>query len=180
MILWYLPYLDPLTLFSVSFWITSPNSFLLQSPFTISTIILWYSYSLSSLVSLFPTPPPLLCLKLLISLFLHSHHPLFHFISAICYQLHSRLLLVNLIIVIYMHRGYFFMFCYFYLVFYIVKRLRVFFLDRTLYKFWYYYYYYYYYHYCIFVFCLYSSCVLCDQVAGVSGLSILDWYIGFL
>ena len=74
-----------------------------------------------------PTPPSLFCLKLLIDICLHSHHPLFHFISAICYQLHSRLLLVNLIIVIYMHRGYFFMFCYFYLVFYIVNRLRVFF-----------------------------------------------------
>ena len=39
----------------------------------------------------------------------------------------------------YMHRGYFFMFChYFYLVFYVVKHLRViFFLDRTLYKSWY-------------------------------------------
>jgi hypothetical protein len=30
---------------------------------------------------------------------------------------HSRLLLFNFIIVIYMHRGYFFMFRYFYLVF---------------------------------------------------------------
>jgi hypothetical protein len=39
------------------------------------------------------SPPPLFCLKLLIGLFLYSHHPLFHFISPICYQLHSRLLL---------------------------------------------------------------------------------------
>jgi hypothetical protein len=78
MILWYLPYLDP---FSASFWITSPNLFLLQPPFTISapTIILWHSYSLPSLVSLLPTPSPLFCLKLLIGLFLHSHHPIFHF-----------------------------------------------------------------------------------------------------
>jgi hypothetical protein len=50
------------------------------------------------------------CLKLLIGLFLHSHHPLFHFISPVCYQLHSRLLLFNFIIVIYIHRGYCFMF----------------------------------------------------------------------
>jgi uncharacterized membrane protein len=68
--------------------------FMLQPPFTISapTIILWHSYSLLSLVYLLPTPPPLFCLKLLIGLFLHSHHPLFHFISPVCYQLHSRLL----------------------------------------------------------------------------------------
>ena len=68
-------------LFSAPFWNTSPNSFLLQPPFTISapTIILWHSYSPPSLVSLLPTPLPLFCLKLLISLFLHSHHPLFHF-----------------------------------------------------------------------------------------------------
>jgi hypothetical protein len=35
-------------LFSAPFWNTSPNSFLLQPPFTISapTIILWHSYSL--------------------------------------------------------------------------------------------------------------------------------------
>ena len=133
---WYLDFL-----FSAPFWITSPNSFMLQPPFTISapTIILWHSYSLLSLVSLLPTPPPLFCLKLLIGLFLHSHHPLFHFISPVCYQLHSRLLLFNFIIVIYIHRGYCFMFCYFYLVFYVVKQA----LDRTLYTFWYYYYYYY-------------------------------------
>ena len=31
-------------------------------------------------------------------------------ISSVCYQLHSRLLLFNFIIVIYIHRGYFFMF----------------------------------------------------------------------
>ena len=129
MILWYLQflpwYLD--FLFSAPFWITSPNSFMLQPPFTISapTIILWHSYSLLSLVSLLPTPPPLFCLKLLIGLFLHSHHHLFHFISPVCYQLHSRLLLFNFIIVIYIHRGYCFMFCYFYLVFYVVKRLTV-------------------------------------------------------
>jgi hypothetical protein len=37
------------------------------------------------------------------SLFLHSHHPLFHFIFPVCYQLHSRLLLFNFIIVIYIY-----------------------------------------------------------------------------
>ena len=65
-------------LFSAPFWITSHNSFLLQPPFTISapTIILWHSYSLPSLVSLLPTPPPHFCSKLLIGVFLHSHHPL--------------------------------------------------------------------------------------------------------
>ena len=114
-------------LFSAPFWITSPNSFLLQHPFfnTISapTIILRHSYVLPSLVSLLPTPPPLFCLKLLIGLFLHSHHPLFHCISSVCYQLHSRLLLFNFIIV--MPRGYFFMFCYILLVFYAVKCLNV-------------------------------------------------------
>jgi hypothetical protein len=68
-------------LFSAPFWITSSNSFLLQPPFTISapTIIMWHSYSLPSLICLLPTPQPLFCFKLLISLFLHSHHPLFHF-----------------------------------------------------------------------------------------------------
>ena len=81
--------------------------------------------ALSRIPSLLPTPPPLFCLKLLIGLFLHSHHPLFHFISPVCYQLHSRLLLFNFIIVIYIHRGYCFMFCYFYLVFYVVKCLKV-------------------------------------------------------
>ena len=47
--------------------------------------------------------------------------PPFHFYSSsVCYQLHSRLLLFNFIIVIYTHRVYFyFMFCYFYLVFYV-------------------------------------------------------------
>ena len=82
MIVWYLHYLDPLTFFFTdSFWITSPNSFRLQCPFTISvpTIILWYSYSVLSLVSLLPTPPPLVCLTLLIGILLQSHHPLFHF-----------------------------------------------------------------------------------------------------
>ena len=59
------------------------------------------------------------------------------FISSVCYQLHSRLLLFNCIIVIYMHRGYRFMLCYFYLVFHVVKHFRVIFLDKTLYKFWY-------------------------------------------
>ena len=114
-------------LFSAAFWITSPNSFLLQPPFTISapTIILWHSSSIPSLVSLLSTPPSLFCLKLLVGLFLHSYHLLFHFISSVCYQLHSILLLFNFIIVIYMHKGYFFMFCYFYLVVYVVKRLMV-------------------------------------------------------
>jgi hypothetical protein len=37
------------------------------------------------------------------------------FISSDNHQLHSRLLLFSFVIVIYMHRGYLFMFCYFYL-----------------------------------------------------------------
>jgi hypothetical protein len=131
----------PETAWSLDWYITWIN----YRVFTISApdIILWHSYSLPSLVFLLPTPPPLFCLNSLSGLFLHSHHPFSIFIFSVCYQLHSRLLLFHFIIVIYMHRGYFFMFCYFYLVFCVVKRLRVNIFDRTLYKFWYYYYYYY-------------------------------------
>jgi hypothetical protein len=112
--------------------ISASTSFTMSVP----TIILWYSYSVPSLVSLLPTPPPLFCLTLLMGIFLHSHHPLFHLYIYVCYQLHSRLLLFNCIIVIYMNRGCFFMFCYFYLV---CKAPGGNCLDRTLCKFWYYY-----------------------------------------
>jgi hypothetical protein len=124
-------------LFSTPFWITSPNSFLLQPLFTISAppIILSFSFpalsripSPNSTASFLPQTP-----YRLISALTPPPFPFLFLPSTInCIQDYYYLIFIIVFICIRL----LFMFCYFYLVFYVVKSLRVIFKIGC--KFWYY------------------------------------------